>query len=221
MIIDFQLIIDSLPALARGVLMTLKIAGAGCLIGLTFGSVFGLLQSIGNTFIKFAISLYVAVVRGTPMLVQIMFVTFVLPQLGIRIPLIWSAIITIGFNSTAYISQIIRAGIASVSKGQIEAAKVLGMSNATIIRCIIFPQAIRIVLPALGNEFVTLIKESSLASVVGIMELTQEGKIITNKTYDPMTVWFAVTICYLMLTTILSFIVSKIEQRITIHANAR
>ena len=108
--------------------------------------------------------------------------------MGITIDTYWAVIGAIGLNSAAYIAHIIKSGILSVGKGQVEAGQMLGFSQMQIMRYIIFPQAVRVVLPALGNEFIVLIKDSSLASIVGVMELTKEGEIITSQTYDALTV---------------------------------
>src|SRR5581483_870387 len=113
------------------------------------------------------------------------------PQLGLKLDTLSTSIIAIGLNSAAYISQIVKAGISSVGMGQREAAAALGLSKHDTIRFIILPQALRIALPALGNEFVTLVKDSSLASVIGVAELSKQGRFIISKTYDGITVFFA------------------------------
>lgn len=218
MIIDFKLIVDSLPLLLQGVLVTLQIAGGGCLIGLVFGTVLALLQTSNNSFLRFLVGCYIVIIRGTPMLIQILCAFYVLPQLGIRLDALPTAIIAIGLNSAAYISQIIRSGISSVGVGQIEAAKVLGLSSLDTTRYIILPQALRIVLPALGNEFVTLIKDSALASVIGVAELSKQGRFIISKTYDGISVFFALAILYLLITSTISFIVAQLEKRMSLHA---
>ncbi len=215
--INIELIVDSLPALLRGVLVTLQIAASSCLIGFSLGTFFGLIQSSSSSIGKSFVTLYVSLIRGTPMLVQIMFIVFGLPQFGVNIPTIWAVIVAIGLNSAAYISQVIRSGIASVSKGQIEAAKVLGLTQKQIIRFIVLPQAIRVVLPALGNEFITLTKDSSLASIVGVTELAKEGSIIMGRTFDPISIYCAITALYLILTTTLSYGMSVLEQRMNRH----
>jgi His/Glu/Gln/Arg/opine family amino acid ABC transporter permease subunit len=213
MTIDFQLIAHYWPNLMRGALVSLQIAAIGCAMGIILGTLLGLLQATGNTFFRTIIGIYVTILRGTPMLIQIAFAVFVLPQFGIVLPDFWAATLAIGFNSSAYLSQIIRAGIKSVGKGQWEAAHVLGFSHIQAIRFIILPQAIRVVIPALGNEFITLIKDSSLASTVGVMELSKEAAYIKNSTYDALTTYCIVAIIYLFMTSILSLIMHLIERR--------
>ncbi len=217
MTIDLDLLYQSMPSLLRGAWVSLQIAAFGCAIGLTFGTLLGIMHAGSNKILRILVALYANILRGTPMLVQIAFAYFVLPEVGITMPPFWTAVLAIGLNSSAYISQIIRSGIASVSKGQIEAARVLGLSSFTITSAIVLPQALRIVLPALGNEFITLIKDSSLASTIGVMELSKEGSIIRSQTYDAFTTYAGVAICYLIMTTTLSLIVNALERRMNKH----
>ena len=220
MIIDFDLIAQYLPNFIHGALVTLQIASLGCFIGISLGTLLGLLQARANKAIRVLIAIYATLLRGTPMLIQIAFIVFVLPQIGIRISDFWGATLAIGLNSSAYVSQIIRSGIASINKGQIEAAHVLGLSTMQTIRFIILPQAIRVVLPSLGNEFITLVKDSSLASTVGVMELTREASYMRSRTFDALTAYFAVAVIYLIITSILSLLVAYLEKRMNRHVKA-
>lgn len=218
MIIDFNLIVEYLPVLLQGLVVTLQIAGLGCCIGLILGTVLALMQTSSNPLLRFFVTCYVVIIRGTPMLIQIFCAYFLLPQIGIHIPALWTAIIAIGLNSAAYISQILKSGISSIGIGQMEAAKVLGFSTPDTIRYIILPQALRTTLPALGNEFVTLIKDSALASLIGVEELTKQANFVKSKTFDAITVYFAVAILYLIVTSTISFLVARLEKRMNIHA---
>jgi glutamine transport system permease protein len=211
--IDFILLWNYLPDLLRGLVVSLKIASFGCAIGLGLGTILGLLQTVGPRPTQWAVTLYVILIRGTPMLIQIVFVFYVLPQLGLKVPTFWAATLAIGCNSAAYISQIIRSGIMAVNRGQIEAARALGLSMPQIIGSIILPQAFRTVLPALGNEFITLVKDSSLASTIGVAELSKEGALIRSRTLDALTVFFGVAVLYLCITTTLSFFIAYLERR--------
>lgn len=215
--IDFSLIIESFPLLARGALVSLQIASLGALIGTTLGTTLALAQTSKNKPLQWFVMLYITIIRGTPMLIQVMFAPLIFPQLGMTLPPFWLAILIIGLNSAAYVSQIIKAGIKSVHKGQIEAGRVLGLSTMQITRYIILPQAFRVVIPALGNEFVTLIKDSSLASTIGVVELTKEGIFIRAKTFDAISTFVGVALVYLMLTTTLSLFISWLEQRMNRH----
>lgn len=216
--IDTQLIIESLPALLRGTIYTLEIAAFSCIIGILLGIMAGLALASSHRLLRYVTGIYTTIFRGTPMLIQILIATFVLPTIGIPVSRFWAVILAIGFNSGAYIAHIIKSGITSVSQGQREAGKTLGLSHAQIIWYIVLPQAIRIVLPALGNEFITLIKDSSLASIVGVQELTKEGEIIAGRTLDALTMYASVALFYLIITSILSLIVLLIERRMNHHA---
>ena len=152
------------------------------------------------------------------MLVQIFFIFYVLPQIGVHIPALWSAVLAIGLNSSAYISQIVLSGINAVPKGQLEAAKTLGMTEWQTVRHVLLPQVFRITLPSLGNEFTTLLKDSSLASVIGVMELSKQASIIRSRTYDAFTTLFTISLLYLAMTSILSLLVKILEKRMHRHA---
>lgn len=218
MMIDFNLIIEYLPTLLQGLIITLQLAAIASCIGLVLGTVFALMHTSHNKILRSIVNVYVVIIRGTPMLIQILCAYFLLPQIGIHIPAFWTAIIAIGLNSAAYISQVLRTGIAAVGREQIEAAQVLGFSTSDTIRYIVLPQALRTTLPALGNEFVTLIKDSALASLIGVAELTKQANFVKSRTFDAITVYFAVAILYLILTSTVSFLVARLEKRMNIHA---
>ena len=215
--IDISLIKEWYPYLLEGALVTIQIATIGCLLGFALGTLIGLVQSNRNRFLNPILSLYVNLIRGTPMLIQIAVVYYGVLQLGLALPAFWAASLAIGLNSSAYVSQVIRSGVASVSSGQIEAAQTLGLSPLQTTRYIVLPQAVRVVLPALGNEFITLVKDSSLASTIGVMELSKQGSFIRSRTYDALTVYFAVAVLYLLMTTTLSILISRLEQRMNRH----
>jgi polar amino acid transport system permease protein len=211
--IDIALIYDSIPALAQGTLLSLQITLVATLIGLSFGTTLAYGQMCAPRAIKGAIFSYITFIRGTPMLVQILFLYYTLPQCGIQIDPFWAASIAIGCNSSAYVSQIIASGIRAVPTGQIEAAQVLGFTSRDTMRYIVLPQAFRNALPTLGNEQITLIKDSSLASIIGVMELSKEASIIRSQTYDVFSVLLAVSAIYLLMTTTVSLIVKKMERK--------
>lgn len=215
--INIALIQKSLPFLLRGAWVSVQIATLSCLIGLVLGTLVGLAQSGHSKLLNFLTNIYVYIIRGTPMLIQITFAYFVLPQLGINFSAFWTAVLVIGLNSSAYISQIVKSGINSVSQGQLEAAHVLGLSKTQITRYIVLPQAFTVVLPALGNELIILLKDSSLASVIGVMELSKEGALIGSRTYDYITIYCAVALVYLLMTTVLSLCVDQLEKRMSRH----
>jgi His/Glu/Gln/Arg/opine family amino acid ABC transporter permease subunit len=216
--INFDLLSQYYPLLLSGVLTSLQIAFTSCAIGAFIGTGLGIILAGKNKSAKLLAQTYVSVIRGTPMLIQVTGTYVILRSFGVPIAALWSAIISIGLNSAAYLSQTILSGITSVSKGQIEAAKTLGFTQAQTIRYIIFPQAIRTVLPNLESEIVTLIKDSSLASTIGVYELTQQGQVIMSQTYDMPSIYFAVGIIYLILTTTVTILMSLLNKKINYHA---
>ncbi len=214
-----EVIQQALPYLLRGTLVTLKIAFFSSLFGFVGGTILGFIHCSHNAVVRSLVTLYVTLFRGTPMLIQIPFFYYLLPHIGIELSLFTTAVIAIGLNSTAYISQIVRSGIMSVPAGQKEAAQVLGFTHFQIMRYIVFPQAIRLVIPALLNEFITLIKDSSLASTIGVVELFKEGTIIISRTYAVIPIYCAIAAIYLCLTTGISVIASIIERKMNINAH--
>ena len=210
---DAVFIQESFFYLLRGALVSLQIAGIACSIGLIFGTILALVQTGTSKVLRIMATLYVGIIRGTPMLVQIMIVFYVLPQLGVNLSAFWAAVLAIGSNSSAYLSQVIRAGIISIGKGQWEAAQVLGFTRGQTLYYIILPQALRVVLPALGNEFVTLLKDSSLASSIGAVELVKEGTLIISRTYKVIPVYCMITVIYLAMTSLLLLVLGWLEKR--------
>lgn len=208
-----QLLAHAGPLL-HGAALSLCIAGSALCIGFLGGTLLGIAILYGPKLLRLLCNAYITLIRGTPMLIQIMALFFILPSLGITLSALWSAILAIGLNSAAYISQIIRAGIQAVGKGQVEAAQTLGFTQAQTIRLIILPQAFRTILPALGNECITLIKDSSLASVIGVAELTHQGSILMSRTYDAVTAYAGVACIYLIMTTIATCLLHLLERKL-------
>lgn len=215
-----EIIKEALPYLARGTVVTLQIAFFSSLLGFVGGTILGFMHSSKQFFLRMFVTLYVTLFRGTPMLIQIPFMYYLLPEIGIEFSLFTTAVLAIGLNSSAYISQIVRSGISSVGKGQREAAHVLGLTQGQALYYIVFPQALRTIIPALLNEFITLIKDSSLASTIGVVELFKEGTIIINRTYAVIPVYCAIAAIYLILTTLLSLFAVALERKMNPHAHS-
>lgn len=211
--INTTLMLQSLPQLMKGAWVTIEIAAVSWLFGFALGTLVGLLQTRKVPFLQGLISAYVTLIRGTPMLIQVTFFYYVLPLLGVTLSSFWTAVIAIGINSSAYISQIIKSGITAVGTEQIEAAHVLGFTPFQIARYIVIPQAIRITLPALAGECITLIKDSSLASTIGVMELYKEVRVIMNQTYDVITLFCLAALFYLAMTSLVSLVFHIIERK--------
>lgn len=169
-----------------------------------------------SKFYLILINSYVEFFRGTPIVVQLLFIYFViLPIIGLNgINAIIVAVLIFSLNSGAYVSEIIRSGILSVDIGQNEAARALGLNESQTMRFIIFPQAIKNALPALGNEFITLLKETSVANYIAVNDLTYAFKSIGSSSYEFMIPYFFLALCYLILVIIASMFVKKLERKL-------
>lgn len=211
--LNTELMYQSLPLLLRGAWVSIQVAMLSAMLGFILGTILGFLHSRKNNFLRIPITLYVGVIRGTPMLIQITFFYYVLPAIGIALPAYWAAILAIGINSGAYLSQTIKAGILAVGNDQVEAARVLGLTIIQTAWHITIPQAFRIVLPSLTGECVTLIKDSSLASVIGVMELYKESRAIMNHSYEVITVFCLVALFYLVMTSTIELVGKLLERK--------
>lgn len=214
MAFNFNLIIESLPLLLSGAWITIEITGMSVGIGFLIGMIVSLVRMSSITPLKWLAKLYVDIIRGTPLLVQIFIIYFALPRvIGQPINPYVAAVAACSINSGAYVSEIFSAGLQSVDKGQMEAGRSLGLSWAQTMRFIIMPQAIKNIIPALGNEFIAMLKDSSLVSVIGFEELTRRGQLIIAKTYGSFEIWSAVAFIYLIMTFTISQLVGYLERR--------
>jgi polar amino acid transport system permease protein len=198
------------------------IGGAGITIlisltSITFATGLALVGALGrlsrNPVINGIASLYVSLVRGTPLLVQIFFVYLALPQLGIVLPVLVGGIFALAFNYGAYMTEVFRAGIQAVPQGQREAAQALGMPERLIMRRIVLPQAFRIVTPAIGNDFVSMIKDSSLVYVLGVQELLWRASTIGRRELSSLEALLIAAAVYWGLTIIFSYFQERLERR--------
>ena len=211
---DFQLIIDSFPLLLVGAGVTLKITAISVGLGLLFGLFIGIAQISRVAIFRIPAKIYVDFLRGTPLLVQIFMIYFALPMLiGTRIDPFIAAIVACSINSSAYIAEIFRGGILSIDKGQKEAGRSLGLNWYQTMRFVLIPQAFKRIIPPLGNEFIAMLKDSSLVSVIGFEELTRQGQLIIASTYGAMEIWTAVALIYLALTFPITRLVAYLEKR--------
>lgn len=205
----------------EGIAVTLVLAICGVLIGIVVGTLCAILftKEDKNRFervLEVICKLYVGFFRGTPIVVQLLFIYFViLPLFGLAgSNALLVAIGIFGLNSGAYVSEIIRGGILSVDSGQNEAARALGLNSKQSMCFVVFPQALKNALPNLGNEFVTLLKETSVANYVTVHDLTYAFKTIGSASYEYMVPYFFLALCYLVLVIVASFIVKKYERRL-------
>ncbi|MFL8888761.1 ABC transporter substrate-binding protein/permease [Helcococcus kunzii] len=198
----------------KGIETTLLLSLVSLLIGFVLGMVFILIRMKHIPVISFIIGAFVEIVRGTPMMLQILIVYFGLDVLGAKTSAFTSSIIAVSINSAAYVSEIIRSGIESISKGQMEAGRSLGLSENQTMKKIILPQAFKNILPALGNEFVTLIKETSIASTIGVGELMFQTTKIQSLTFEAMKPLMIVSIIYFVLTFTLTRLMKLMEGKL-------
>lgn len=199
-----------------GLESTVIIALGALLIGVAMGTLVAIIKVwqphnvLGRLFNAVA-DIYIAIIRGTPVMVQLLLVYFgLLSPLGV--PALVVAILVFGFNSGAYVAEIIRSGIQAVDKGQMEAGRSLGLGYGVTMREIILPQAIKNILPALGNEFIALIKETSVAGFITVFDLTRAARSIVSKTYDPLVPYLVLALMYLVLVLIATILVRQLER---------
>lgn len=206
----------------EGLLNTIVIAFFAVIIGIIIGIVISLIRNYhDNTgklgILDFISKSYVNIIRGTPVILQLMIIYYVIFK-SVDINILIVGILAFGINSGAYVSEIIRSGINSIDKGQMEAGISLGLKYGTVMKNIILPQGIKNILPALGNEFITLLKETSVGAYIGIIELTKASDIIASRTYDYFFPLIIVAIIYLLMTLSLSKLVNALERKLS---NAR
>ena len=211
---NFDLVVTSFPLLLLGAGVTIKITAMSVALGVLIGLFVGIARICRVKPLRFLAAVYVDFFRGTPLLVQIFLFYFAVPVItGQRIDPYVAAVGSCGINSGAYVAEIVRAGIQSIDEGQMEAGRSLGMTWVQTMRYMIVPQAIKRVIPPLGNEFIALLKDSSLVSVIGFEELTRRGQLIIAKTYGSLEIWFSVAIIYLVMTLSISRLVAYLEKR--------
>ena len=211
---NFDLVVNSFPLLLVGAGVTIKITALSVALGVVIGLIVGIARISRIKILRVLAAIYVDFFRGTPLLVQIFLVYFALPVItGQRVDPFVAAIGSCGINSGAYVAEIFRAGIQSIDKGQMEAGRSLGMTWVQTMRYIIVPQAFKRVIPPLGNEFIALLKDSSLVSVIGFEELTRRGQLIIAKTYGSLEIWISVAVIYLAMTLTISRFVAYLERR--------
>ncbi|MBC8015667.1 MAG: amino acid ABC transporter permease [Sporomusaceae bacterium] len=211
---DFDLVVQSFPLLLLGAGVTIQITAVSVAAGLFIGMFVGIARLSKNWIIKALATAYVDFIRGTPLLVQLFLVYFALPIiLGTRIDPFIAAITACSINSGAYVAEIFRGGIQSIDKGQMEAGRSLGMTWAQTMRHVILPQAFKRIIPPLGNEFIAMMKDSSLVSVIGFEELTRRGQLIIARTYGSFEIWLSVAVIYLVMTFTISRFVDYLERR--------
>ncbi|MBP1908983.1 amino acid ABC transporter permease [Methanolobus bombayensis] len=214
-------IVKVLPDLVTGSLITIEITSFALFFGMILGTLAGLGKLSKKKLFRYPTIVYVDFIRGTPLLVQILLFYYGIPGLysnatgnSLNFDPILAGVIVCSINSGAYIAEIVRAGIQSIDKGQMEAARSLGMNEKMAMKEIILPQAFRRIIPPLGNEFIALLKDSSLLAVIGVHELLKTGQLYISRTFAAFPVYIAVALMYLLLTIVISRLVTYSERRL-------
>ena len=212
---NFDLVIQSFPLLLLGAGITIKITALSVGLGMVIGMFVGIARISHVTPLRMLAAVYIDFLCFTPLLVQLFLFYFALPlMLDQRVDPFVAAITACGINSGAYVAEIFRAGIQAIDKGQMEAGRSLGMTWVQTMRYIIVPQAFKNIVPPLGNEFIALLKDSSLVSVIGFEELTRRGQLIIARTYGSLEIWLSVAVIYLVMTLAISRLVAYMEKRL-------
>src|SRR5271170_1337795 len=210
---DWGSIAYAFPYMVKGAVVTLAISVCALALATLVGLVFGLISASELTILKTIIRAYVYFVRGTPALVQIFLVYFALPRIGLELSSFWSGVVALAFNSAGFIAEIVRAGLQSIDTGQSEAALSIGMTVRQSILFILLPQSLRRITPPMTNELITLVKTSSLLSVISVFELTRSAQVIIAERFVPFELYFALAVYYLVIITLLSWCSEYIEAR--------
>lgn len=209
---DWSVITKNYDVLLEGALLTLEISAISLLLSLPLGIIFGFGRISKNGFIRFIAGTYVEIMRGVPLLVLLMFIYFGLGRI-FELSSYWAAIISLAIFEGAFLAEIFRSGVQAVPKGQMEAARSAGMSSYQAMRFIILPQAVRRILPPTASQFIMLIKDSSLVSVIAGVDLTLKAKNLVSSSFRALEIWAAVAVIYFIMTFTLSLIIRYIEKR--------
>lgn len=207
---------SSLPNLLEGALVTIRLTALSLLLGVALAVPIAFLQIYGPKFIRKLISVYERVVRSIPLLVILFLIFYGFPRVGIRFPAFTAAVLGIGIRSSAYQSQIFRGAIQSISGSQMKAALSLGMSSVQSFKNVILPQSVRIAIPPMANESAIVLKDTSLAYALGVIELLRQGGYIIATSYRPLPIYMTVAAIYLVMTLTINIVLGKFEDRLKI-----
>ena len=211
-----DILLEYYPLFLRGLGVTVFVTVISCFSGTVLGTFLALGKIYGNKLVSGLVRSFISIIRGTPLLVQLFIIYYGLPAYGIRLTPITAAVISFIINSGAYQAEYLRGSIQSISGSQLKAAQSIGMSKWQGIRHIILPQALRRVIPSWTNEFIYMIKYSSLAYVIGARELMTEGKLIASRNYQFFNVYLVVALIYLVVIIAFVYLFNRIEKKVTI-----
>ncbi|MBF5009915.1 amino acid ABC transporter permease [Burkholderia pseudomultivorans] len=213
-----DLVIHTLPVMVQGAALTLKFAVSSMMFGLLAGLAIAVVRIGGNRFAAGIAQGYVSVMRGTPLLVQMFVVYYGLPDLGITLDPTTAGIFTLTLNAAAYLSESMRGAILGIGRGQWAAAHSLGLTHVQTLRYVICPQALRLAVPSLGNTLISLIKDTSLVSVITVTELLRSTQEVIAATFQPLPLYLAAAAIYWVLSTLLSRLQGRVESRLALPA---
>ncbi|KTT46834.1 amino acid ABC transporter permease [Pseudomonas oryzihabitans] len=216
-----QLLLDSLPFLLKGAIWTVVLSLGGMFFGLLLGFGLALLRRSQQLLLRGVARLYISFFRGTPLLVQLFVIYYGLPELGVQLDPLPAALIGFSLNMAAYTAEIIRSAIGAIDRGQWEAAASIGMTPLQTLRRAILPQALRIALPPLGNSFIALVKDTSLAATIQVPELFRQAQLITARTFEIFSLYLAAALLYWILASLLSTLQERLERHYGRHLNER
>jgi len=211
---DWGVIWYAAPYMLQGAVVTLEISICALILATIVGIVCGLVSVSDMKIAKALVRAYVYFVRGTPALVQIFLIYFALPRFGLEFTPFWSAVVALAFNSGGFVSEIVRAGLQSIDAGQTEAALSIGMTNRQSILFILLPQSLRRITPPLTNEVITLVKSSSLLSVISITELTRSAQVIIAERFTPFELYAELAVYYLVIISVLAWFSEFVEKKL-------
>jgi polar amino acid transport system permease protein len=212
--IDWKIIGESIPLLAQGLVATVKISVMSVIFGTIAGFLLGLATFLPIPPLRWFVRVYVDFVRGTPLLIQVFLVYFALPVIGINLSEFWAGVAALSFNAAGFIAEIVRAGIGAIDRGQTEAAKSIGMTPGKVLVHILLPQIYLPTLPPLTNELISLVKGSSLLSVISVYELTRAGQAIISVHFVPFEIYALIAIYYWVVVSLLAWFSRSLERRL-------
>ncbi len=218
---QFDLVVQSAPFLLQGAVYTVELSVGAMILGLALGFGIALMRLSPLAPLNRLAGLYVSFIRGTPLLVQLFLIYYGLAQFGLRLDPIPSALIGLTLNVGGYTSETLRGAIGSIERGQWEAAFSIGMTSAQAMRRVILPQAARVALPPLGNTFISLIKDTSLAATIQVPELFRQAQLITARTYQVFTMYIAAAAIYWLMSSVLAWLQHRAERQASLYVAVR
>lgn len=214
---NIEVIKNMLPILLKGCIMTIQLTVISVVLGSILGVIVATLKLSKHKAIVVVVSFYTWLFRGTPMLLQLFFFYYALPFMGIELSTMGAAILGLGLNSGAYMAEIIRGGILSIDKGQFEACKALGFTHIQTLKRVVLPQTFRVIIPSVGNEFITMLKDTSLVSAITMEELMRHAQLQISATARPVEPFVIAGCLYLLMTTVFTTIFSATEKKLSVY----